>query len=70
MPEYDFLAGLDKQTDALYKKVKAQLKELYNWLKKHKDMIKVIAGLLATVWGCKNKIANLINWVKKLKKGV
>lgn len=65
LPEYDFLAGLDKQTDALYKKVKAQLKELYNWLKKHKDMIKVIAGLLATVWAV-NKIANLINWVKKL----
>lgn len=66
LPEYDFLAGLDKQTDALYKKVKAQLKELYNWLKKHKDMIKVIAGLLATVWAV-NKLANLINWVKKLK---
>lgn len=66
LPEYDFLAGLDKQTDALYKKIKAQLKELYNWLKKHKDMIKVIAGLLATVWAV-NKIANLINWVKKLK---
>lgn len=66
LPEYDFLAGLDEQTDKLYKQVKAKLKELYEWLKKHKTILKVIAGILATIWAV-NKIKNLINWVKSLK---
>ena len=67
LPEYDFLAGLDEQTDKLYKQIKGKLKDLYNWLKKHRDILKVIAGILATVWAV-NKIKKMVEWVKELKK--
>lgn len=68
LPEYDFLAGLDKQTDKLYKQIKGKLKDLYNWLKKHRDIIKVIAGILATVWAV-NKIKKMVDKVKLLYGG-
>lgn len=66
LPEYDFLAGLDKQTDKLYKQIKNKLKDIYEWLKKHKKIIGTIAGILTGIWAV-GKIKKFIGKVKDLK---
>lgn len=66
LPEYDFLAGLDEQTDKLYKQIKNKLKDIYEWLKKHKKIIGTIAGILTGIWAV-GKIKKFIDKVKDLK---
>lgn len=65
LPEYDFLAGLDEQTDKLYKQIKNKLKDIYEWLKKHKKIIGTIAGILTGIWAV-GKIKKFIDKVKEL----
>lgn len=65
IPEYDFLTDIDKQTDELYKKFKAKLKELYDWWKKHKEIIKTIAEIIAGLWAI-SKIKKFVGFVKGL----
>jgi hypothetical protein len=102
LPEYDFLAGLDEQTDALYlkakkklddfvkyfkekkkeiekkigividiketiKKVIGKLKDLYNWVKNNRDLVKKFAVVLAAAWGV-SKIVKFIDKLKALNK--
>jgi hypothetical protein len=66
LPEYDFLSGLDKQTDELYKKAKKKLdeiikkfKSLRDWIKKNTSTIKTLAKVMAGLWAL-SKIAKFI----------
>lgn len=58
LPQYDFLEGLDSQSDRIYQKMKEglkkvidKLKELWEWIKKNKDFLGKLGAVLATLWG-------------------
>lgn len=67
LPEYDFLKGVENQTEELYQKAKKWLQELYGWLQKHKKMILTISGLLAALWAVK-KVSEFTEKVKGIYK--
>lgn len=62
LPEYDFLAGLDKQTDEIYKKMKDTFKKIGDEIKKLLPIIKTVATALAAIWAIK-KIMDFVKWV-------
>lgn len=65
LPEYDFLQGVENSTEELYQKVKAWLKEIYEWWKKHRNIIKLIAKLLATMWAI-DKVKRFVSYLGTL----
>lgn len=65
LPEYDFLQGVENATEELYQKAKKWLKEIYEWWKKHKEIIKIVAGLLTALW-VTNKITPFVSAIKNL----
>jgi predicted nucleic acid-binding Zn-ribbon protein len=72
LPEYDFLAGLDEQTDDLYKKAKKKIgeiidkfKTLRKWIDKNKDSVKKFVALLAGAWAL-TKLKKFIDKAKEL----
>ncbi|WP_124098361.1 hypothetical protein [Ruminococcus sp. Marseille-P6503] len=80
LPEYDFLAGLDEQTDELYQQAKKKIKEftdkvrsLYEWFKKNKKIVGDLLKLLALLWAVSklkkliDKVHELYKWFKELK---
>jgi hypothetical protein len=68
LPTYDFLQGVENSTEELYQKVKAWLIDIYKWLTKHKDLIMLIAGTLATMWAV-GKIKKFTSFVGSLFEG-
>lgn len=42
MPEYDFLSGLDNQSDSVYKKMKEKALELVDWIKENKRLVELL----------------------------
>lgn len=72
LPEYDFLEGLDSQSDAIYQKMKDGLikvidkfKDLWGWIKKNKEFLEKLGGVLAALWGI-SKIKKFFGWVSGL----
>ena len=72
LPEYDFLEGLDSQSDKIYQKMKDGLlkvidkfKELWGWIKKNKEFLEKLCGVLAALWGI-SKIKKFLGWVSSL----
>ena len=72
LPEYDFLEGLDSQSDEIYQKMKDGLlkvidkfKDLWGWIKKNKEFLEKLGAVLATLWGI-SKIKKFLGWVSDL----
>lgn len=72
MPEYDFLEGLDSQSDKIYRKMKdalgkvvEKLKDLWGWIKKNKDFLEKLGIVLAGLWGI-SKIKKFISFAAGL----
>lgn len=60
MPEYDFLSGLDNQSDSVYKNMKEKalelirkFKSLADWIKENKMLVGILAGAFATLYAAK-----------------
>ena len=79
LPEYDFLEGLDSQSDKIYRKMKdalgkvvEKLKDLWGWIKKNKDFLEKLGIVLAGLWGIskikkfKSFVAGLFSPFKKV----
>lgn len=47
MPEYDFLSGLDNQSDSVYKKMKEKALELVDWIKENKRLVELLGVAFA-----------------------
>ena len=72
LPEYDFLEGLDSQSDKIYRKMKdalgkvvEKLKDLWGWIKKNKDFLEKLGIVLAGLWGI-SKIKKFISFAAGL----
>lgn len=74
LPEYDFLEGLDKQTDELYKRAKKKLDDIIKkfrsvkeWIDENKKALGLLATALMGLWAV-TKVKKLIDKVKELWK--
>lgn len=72
LPEYDFLEGLDSQSDEIYQKMKDGLlkvidkfKEFWGWIKKNKEFLEKLGGVLAVLWAT-SKIKKFLGFVAGL----
>lgn len=79
LPEYDFLEGLNKQTDELYKKAKKKIndiinkfKELKKWIEKNKATVEKFGKALLGIWAVKkvNDFIKALSGVDILKSAV
>ena len=79
LPEYDFLEGLNKQTDELYKKAKKKIddiinkfKDLKKWIEKNKATVEKFGKALLGIWVVKkvNDFIKALSSVDILKSAV
>lgn len=79
LPEYDFLEGLNKQTDELYKKAKKKIddiinkfKDLKKWIEKNKATVEKFGKALLGIWAVKkvNDFIKALSGVDILKSAV
>lgn len=79
LPEYDFLEGLNKQTDELYKKAKKKIddiinkfKDLKKWIEKNKATVEKFGKALLGIWVVKkvNDFIKALSGVDILKSAV
>lgn len=66
LPEYDFLKGLDKQTDELYKRAKKKLDDIIKKFRSVKKWIGLLATAFAALWVTK-KVDNFVKALKNLE---
>lgn len=81
MPEYDFLSGLDNQSDSVYKKMKEKALELVDWIKENKRLVELLGIAIGVAFAVKKikKFFDLIGglsifktaktWVKRFMDG-
>lgn len=53
MPEYDFLSGLDNQSDSVYKNMKEKALELINWIKENKWLVELLGIAIGVAFAVK-----------------
>ncbi len=69
MPEYDFLSGLDNQSDSVYKKMKEKALELVDWIKENKRLVELLGIAIGVAFAVKKikKFFDLIGGLSVFK---